>query len=310
MEISSSQSTGPPKLKHISNLSKEQLELLPKILTFPESDGHLCVEINGLCNACCGFCLSYSSKSMISLSSMKRLAVEFKKYGVQSVEISGGEPTLNPDYIEIIAMLNDIGIRPTLTTNAIDLTKSDLDRLKSYLRWITISLHSSDPTIHNQLMQRDTAFENVKRILNYCEVIGLDVQIHTVVSKKTIFGLLPLHNFLCTVPSVKSWKLMKFSARARGALNFAQYEISPTMYDMACGEILASQTKALQINTTKNSNFKNATSIVHNSGALLMLAGHNTVSVGSLISHSVDYIANELLHYGVHMEFPCYKEVN
>ncbi len=303
-EPSTSQSSGQARLRHISQLTNSELELLPPTFSFPEHDGHLCMEITGRCDARCRFCLSYLGKGALSVGDVNHLGGVFKDYGVCSVVVSGGEPTLNSDYVRIIALLRALGIRTTLTTNALSITEDDLRKVSHHLPWITVSLHSADPTVQDQLMGRPRALLRVLHVLDFCARIGLDVRIHTVVSQKTIKGLLQLSDLLRRSPAVKSWKLMKFSARARGAANAAEHELSSSQFLQACDEIRRSVGDPLQLIVTQQPGSSAAVPIVHNSGALLMLTGHDTISVGSLLEQSIDAISQVLKSYGVRMTFP------
>jgi len=106
---------------------------------------HLVIEPVYECNLNCPICFTYGQKGQISLEEVRK---EISKYRNKIVSISGGEPTLYKDLVEIIKIVAGRNI-PLLATNGLKLVDFDyLMRLKKAgLRHVTFSLNGfSDNT--------------------------------------------------------------------------------------------------------------------------------------------------------------------
>jgi len=83
------------------------------------------------CNLNCYFCYfaervadkNHPEHQFFSLDKAKKICNIFrKKYNLNSIDIQGGEPTIYPHIFELLDYCNDIGLKPSLITNAIVLS--------------------------------------------------------------------------------------------------------------------------------------------------------------------------------------------
>jgi len=92
---------------------------------------HCVLEINQQCNLACRACYrekTGGSKSVAEV--MADLDTIERNQQVQTVSVAGGEPTLHPDLVEIVAELHRRGHSVSLVTNGLLLTDDLLARLK------------------------------------------------------------------------------------------------------------------------------------------------------------------------------------
>lgn len=79
--------------------------------------------INRACNLRCGWCytkmLGFAKGRDMSLDLTRQSLDLFKGLPMKSVILIGGEPTLHPNFIEIVRMVKNAGLRPLLITNSI-----------------------------------------------------------------------------------------------------------------------------------------------------------------------------------------------
>lgn len=157
--------------------------------TFP----YLRLSITDVCNFGCTYCLPDGYKKsqhdkFMDRDEIIRLAKAFAGLGTWKIRLTGGEPTIRKDFIDIVSGVNDIEAikRLAFTTNGYKLP----DRAKSYynagLRAINISVDSLNPeqfkniTGHSRLNEvlkgidacLDAGFETVK--LNTVLLKGLN----------------------------------------------------------------------------------------------------------------------------------------
>lgn len=96
------------------------------------------ININSECVNTCRYCLKHTfPRSTMTLDTIKQLVSDFKKMGIKTLIVSGGEPFLHPDINEILEYLhsNEIGVS-IITSLA---TPIDLNVVK-FVKRINVSL--------------------------------------------------------------------------------------------------------------------------------------------------------------------------
>ncbi|NDK07656.1 radical SAM protein [Candidatus Gracilibacteria bacterium] len=139
------------------------------------------LRINMMCNQKCIFCfVDINSTNFFSFEDVKNQIIELKKiYNGKKIEfvITGGEPTINPDFIKIIEYLYNNGDYIRVQTNAVYFgNKSNFNKIIKYLDKIDffISFHSSNEKIYNYITQTSGQFDlavlGIKNLLKYNKV--------------------------------------------------------------------------------------------------------------------------------------------
>jgi radical SAM protein with 4Fe4S-binding SPASM domain len=114
------------------------------------------------CNQGCVWCsdagLRKRSNGELTLDQLKSLFDDLAAGGVQGVVLEGGgEPTLHPDFDQVVRALPERGLDVGLITNGVAPLRPELLELFS---WIRVSLDASTPEEYRQLKRID-AFEKV-----------------------------------------------------------------------------------------------------------------------------------------------------
>jgi MoaA/NifB/PqqE/SkfB family radical SAM enzyme len=87
----------------------------------------------------------HAESEEMNLKEIKVAAEKMKKLGVSYVVITGGEPLLRKDIVEIVNIFSKLGMSTRLQTNGLLLTEEKLDKLiKAGLNDITISIDTLD----------------------------------------------------------------------------------------------------------------------------------------------------------------------
>ena len=111
------------------------------------------LSISDVCNFKCGYCLpdgyridKSDNRKFISKEEISRLAKALSELGVSKIRLTGGEPTIRKDFIDIIKDIKkNSGIKKTvITTNGYKLNKIAKDIKNSGLDGINISIDSLD----------------------------------------------------------------------------------------------------------------------------------------------------------------------
>lgn len=177
------------------NLDKRDLYRLPWSL----NDNPIAwLEVTDICDLKCEGCYRSTLSGHKSLEDVKEELRFFKRWrNPDNVSIAGGEPLLHPEICEIIALIDELGMKPILLTNANKLTPAYLAELKDAgLAGFTIHIdsHQGRPdwegkteAEHNQLRQY------------YAEMI------HDVGGFYTIFNATVFPSTYEAIPDIVQW---------------------------------------------------------------------------------------------------------
>lgn len=121
------------------------------------------VSLTDKCNLRCTYCMPEDGVDWISkakhltIEELKRVITILCNEGIEEIRLTGGEPLLHPDVIEIVRMINAIPTKPeiSMTTNATRLNQI-ADELKAAgLKRLNISLDTLNPITFRELTRRD-----------------------------------------------------------------------------------------------------------------------------------------------------------
>ncbi|HQH27559.1 MAG TPA: GTP 3',8-cyclase MoaA [Oligoflexia bacterium] len=124
---------------------------------------YLRLSLTSQCNLRCCYCLPNGcaglalAQRQISPGEIVRLGRAFAGLGFSKIRLSGGEPTLRPDLIQIIALLSSLSkiAQLALTTNGLTLAALAKPLFGAGLRGLNISLDSLRPGIFARITGED-----------------------------------------------------------------------------------------------------------------------------------------------------------
>lgn len=191
----------------------------------------LCFEIIKACPNQCLFCSSCSSPNaneIISLELYKKTIDRFMELGViEELSISGGEPLLHPNIIEIINYAKNLGIKVILYTSGIckmvnnnysGIPREIIDILKAIgLDKIVFDLQTINEDNYNYLMGTKNFLPYVLQSIARVTVVGIPAEIHFIPLKtnqndlKDILEIAEL--------GIERVRLLRFIPQGRGLEN-------------------------------------------------------------------------------------------
>jgi cyclic pyranopterin phosphate synthase len=152
---------------------------------------YLRLSITDRCDLRCTYCMPermtfLPRKDVLSFEELDQLVGVFASYGVDKLRVTGGEPLVRKDFIELMARfarhlghgLNEL----TLTTNGTLLEKYAGDLSAIGVRRINISLDTLKRDVFAALARRDM-FDDVMRGIDAAQRAGLHVKLNTVALK-------------------------------------------------------------------------------------------------------------------------------
>lgn len=146
------------------------------------------ISIVDKCDLRCTYCMPEDQRFLpreelmtrAEIAAIARLFVE--RYGVTKVRLTGGEPLVRPDAVDIVRDLSALGVSLGLTTNAMSLDKHLDDLIDAGLGSINISLDTFDAERFRRITRRD-GFGRVRANIGLALQRGLRVKVNTVVMR-------------------------------------------------------------------------------------------------------------------------------
>ncbi|MGZ3250165.1 MAG: GTP 3',8-cyclase MoaA [Croceibacterium sp.] len=163
----------------------------PLVDAFNRRISYLRLSVTDRCDLRCSYCMPEQMqflprKDVLSLEELHKLALAFIDRGVTKIRLTGGEPLVRRDVIELVRAigrkLGDGLEELTLTTNGTQLEKFAEDLFDAGVRRINVSLDTMDSALFEQLSRRDR-LNDVLRGIAAAKEAGLKVKLNTVALK-------------------------------------------------------------------------------------------------------------------------------
>ncbi len=151
------------------------------------------------CNAYCEFCEfaahgKFKNSPYASLDDFKRNVSELAKLGVKFIDLTGGEPLLNPHIVEMTEFAHSLKMQTSITTNTL-LYPKFADRLAGKVNLLHFSLDSPDAEEHNKIRGID-CFDSVLRSVEIARSLNEFPDILFTVTNDTYKKLPRMHELI------------------------------------------------------------------------------------------------------------------
>jgi cyclic pyranopterin phosphate synthase len=152
---------------------------------------YLRLSVTDRCDLRCTYCMPermqfLPRKEVLSLEELHRLSLGFIERGIRKIRITGGEPLVRRDLMQLLhALGRKIGDgldELTITTNGTQLAEFAEDIAKAGVRRVNVSLDTLDAALFERLSRRDKLASVLDGIAAAKEA-GLKVKINTVALK-------------------------------------------------------------------------------------------------------------------------------
>ncbi len=173
------------------------------------------LEITRQCNLRCPHCFTEGGtrrRGELSTPRILALLEEWAEMGVFTVVITGGEPTIHPDFLEITKHAHTLGFAVSIATNGMPLT----DKLLADLPRDDVIISISIDEAHGQGAGRETDFQYVTRKLLAIRDQGFNTSIMTTTTRQNANDLQNVIEW--AVDNNISLRSVPFVPMGRGAL--------------------------------------------------------------------------------------------
>lgn len=150
------------------------------------------IEIIRKCPNCCVHCSSMSSKlctEIIPLEKYKEIVLDAKKLGAKTICLSGGEPFLHKDIIEMAKYTYECGLECIVYTSGItfdkynqqsSLEKSILEQISRYTSKLIFNIEAGTEKTYDRIMGTTKCFEKMKQSVVCAVNLGICAEAHFV----------------------------------------------------------------------------------------------------------------------------------
>ena len=161
----------------------------PLVDAFGRTVTDLRVSVIDRCNLRCTYCMPaeglpwLASGDLLTASEIERLVDLFARLGVTEVKLTGGEPTVRPDLVDLVRRVRGVapGADVSITTNGYLLDRLAVPLREAGLDRVTVSCDSLLRHRFAEMTRRD-ALERVRAGLRAAEAAGFDrIKINCVV---------------------------------------------------------------------------------------------------------------------------------
>ncbi len=149
----------------------------------------ICIHVSNSCNLKCAYCLSSSDKNKkrLALNNINDLIDILTRYFPLRIVISGGEPLLYENIVELISKLKSSNNIVILSTNAtIDITL--YPELLELVDWFDISLHGVTAEDYRKTRNSD-AFQTVVKNIKILTEHKIRVCLNYLIHKENLYSL-------------------------------------------------------------------------------------------------------------------------
>lgn len=171
----------------------------PLVDQFGRRISYLRLSVTDRCDLRCAYCMPEAQtflprKEVLSLEELHKLALGFVARGVNKIRLTGGEPLVRRDMIELVRALGrklgDGLDELTLTTNGTQLARFAEDLHAAGVRRVNVSLDTLDRDAFARLTRRDSLPQVLEGIAA-AQAAGLKVKLNTVALKGVNEGEIP-----------------------------------------------------------------------------------------------------------------------
>jgi len=157
----------------------------PKTPDFASAPRRVYWEFTRRCNLNCKSCFNrfFSEREELSFKDILKIAKQLYDAGVYEIRCTGGEPTIRPDFFEIVEELSKMGFYLSMGTNGI-YSKDVLKKvMHAPINWIILSIDGSDE-LTNAEIRGSGNFDRSLKTLKHLSLKGCRLRVNTLIREK------------------------------------------------------------------------------------------------------------------------------
>jgi cyclic pyranopterin phosphate synthase len=174
------------------------------------------ISLTQRCSFSCFFCHHEGETDIgneMKINDIEKIVKHASMHGMSKVKLTGGEPLLRNDILEIIERISPMVTDLSMTTNGFMLEEMAFNLKQAGLSRVNVSIHSLDPEVYFQITGR-RELEKVKRGVKR----AIDVGLTPVKVNMTVIAGYNENNI---------WEMMEFAADVGATLQIIELQLMP-----------------------------------------------------------------------------------
>lgn len=174
---------------------------------------NLRISVTQECNYSCFFChregQRFRARLELTPGEIERIVSVASRLGIRKVKLTGGEPTVRDDIIEIVRRIKPYLVDLSMTTNGSRLRELAKPLAKAGLNRVNVSLHSLKPDVYKRITGVDmleTVLEGIEEAVRYLSPVKLNMTVMKGLNEGEI------------------WDMVDFAARTGAILQLIELE--------------------------------------------------------------------------------------
>jgi cyclic pyranopterin phosphate synthase len=157
---------------------------------------NLRISLTQECNYHCFFChregQRFLAKNELTSEEIERIVRIASRLGIKKVKLTGGEPTVREDILEIVRRIKPYVIDLSMTTNGSRLKELAGPLAKAGLDRVNVSLHSLKPEVYKRITGvdgLDIVLEGINEAVKYLSPVKLNMTVMNGVNEGEIWDM-------------------------------------------------------------------------------------------------------------------------
>ena len=183
------------------NVNKYSTKLLEQDYSTPPCN-RAKLDTGTFCNYDCEFCYYQGLLHLkTDLDTIKKRVDKIHEYGLNEIDLSGGESSIHKHWFDILDYCNDKFDNISTLTNGWAFAKEDfIVKSKQHgLKEILFSLHGFDEHSHDTIVKRKGAWKKIHRAIELAHKHDIIVRVNCTVYQRNHAGLAEYHNIVSKV---------------------------------------------------------------------------------------------------------------
>ncbi len=166
---------------------------------------HLNLEITKKCNQRCFYCFNNSGKAIfdegLTLPTWMRILCVMKQRGLRSILVTGGEPFVWPNIMELLSGAQELGIATSVLSNGFRIPYYAQKHPDIFCRLVVaqISLDSMNPIEHDQRRGANGAWNDAINAISFLRKLDVSVEVSCTVSDENLKNLIDVGEYTKSV---------------------------------------------------------------------------------------------------------------
>jgi len=142
--------------------------------------------ISNACNNRCKMCSIWkmNEKKAVRFEEAKKALEKFYSHGFRFLQLTGGEPLLNPDFFRILGFAKKLGFTVFFPTNGTLISREVAEKLaESKVDQVSISIHHFDPKVFEKISGHKNIMKKTLDAVKYLRQAGIPVSALCTITK-------------------------------------------------------------------------------------------------------------------------------